>query len=191
MVVATHDRRPSCRAIPRWPSRHSPSNHQRTSWRHSMRGSQPASTTGTSSSTWIRRRRLSSSAACSPATSPCRATRRDPCAAQGAAGLPCGGRGGFPRPLRELHLRHGTLIERDDESVRSWAREPWACVIFNLHTEHSEAGLARAAEAFRRLIDMAVRRRGSYYLTTTAGPPGAGACKSSPPSGVPAGEGSP
>jgi FAD/FMN-containing dehydrogenase len=57
------------------------------------------------------------------------------------------------------------LIERDDESFLAWAREPWACVIFNLHTEHSPDGIARSADAFRRLIDLAAERGGSYFLT--------------------------
>jgi FAD/FMN-containing dehydrogenase len=57
------------------------------------------------------------------------------------------------------------LIERDAESFLAWAREPWACTIFNLHTEHSPAGLAHAADAFRRLIDYAIARGGSYFLT--------------------------
>ena len=57
------------------------------------------------------------------------------------------------------------LVERDDESVLAWARESWACVIFNLHVEHTPRGIARSGEHFRRLIDMAVRRGGSYYLT--------------------------
>ena len=69
--------------------------------------------------------------------------------------------------------RHGTdmiygtirLIERDDETFLAWARESWACVIFNLHVEHSPNGLIQSAEAFRRLIDMAIRRQGMYYLT--------------------------
>ena len=57
------------------------------------------------------------------------------------------------------------LIERDDESFLAWAREPWACVIFNLHTEHTPEGIERSADAFRRLIDLAVERGGSYFLT--------------------------
>ena len=57
------------------------------------------------------------------------------------------------------------LIERDDVTFLPWARERWACVIFNIHTVHSPAGLAHAASAFRRLIDLAVDRGGSYYLT--------------------------
>lgn len=69
--------------------------------------------------------------------------------------------------VHDVDCIYGTvrLIERDDESLLAWAREPWACTIFNLHVPHTRAGIFRAAEAFRRLIDMAVRRRGSYYLT--------------------------
>ncbi len=57
------------------------------------------------------------------------------------------------------------LVERDTEAVLTWARESWACIIFNLHTPHTEAGLASSAEAFRMLIDLARARGGSYYLT--------------------------
>ena len=57
------------------------------------------------------------------------------------------------------------LIERDDESFLAWAKEPYACIIFNLHTVHTPEGLQHSAAAFRRLIDMAIRRGGSYYLT--------------------------
>ena len=32
------------------------------------------------------------------------------------------------------------LIERDDESFLAWARDRWACVIFNLHTVHTRRG---------------------------------------------------
>lgn len=67
----------------------------------------------------------------------------------------------------DVDLIYGTirLIERDDESFLAWAREPWACVVFNLHTVHTDAGLARSAAAFRRLIDLAIGQGGSYYLT--------------------------
>ena len=71
--------------------------------------------------------------------------------------------------LREHHadLIYGTirLIERDDETVMAWAREPWACIIFNLHITHTPAGLARSADTFRGLIDLAIAHGGSYYLT--------------------------
>jgi FAD/FMN-containing dehydrogenase len=57
------------------------------------------------------------------------------------------------------------LIERDDETVLAWAREPWACIVFNLHVDHTPEGIERAADAFRRLIDRALAYGGSYYLT--------------------------
>jgi FAD/FMN-containing dehydrogenase len=57
------------------------------------------------------------------------------------------------------------LIERDDESLLSWAREPWACVVFNLHVDHTSVGVARTRDHFRRLIDRAIEQGGSYYLT--------------------------
>ena len=57
------------------------------------------------------------------------------------------------------------LIRRDAESFLAWAREDFACVIFNLHTEHDEAGIARSAAAFRGLIDAALVLGGSYFLT--------------------------
>ena len=67
----------------------------------------------------------------------------------------------------KVELIYGTvrLIERDDESFLPWAKQSYACTIFNLHTVHSPEGLRRSAEAFRRLIDMAARRDGTYYLT--------------------------
>ncbi|ATC62738.1 hypothetical protein CMV30_01460 [Nibricoccus aquaticus] len=57
------------------------------------------------------------------------------------------------------------LIERDEETFLAWAREPWACVIFNLHVDHTPDGLARAADTFRALIDTALAFNGSYFLT--------------------------
>lgn len=68
---------------------------------------------------------------------------------------------------RDENVIYGTvrLIERDDESFLAWAKQPYACVIFNLHVEHSDAGQARAADSFRALIDLAAERDGSYYLT--------------------------
>jgi len=57
------------------------------------------------------------------------------------------------------------LVERDRESFLAWAREPWACIIFNLHVEHTDGGLEVALGAFRGLIDLAIGFGGSYYLT--------------------------
>lgn len=57
------------------------------------------------------------------------------------------------------------LIERDDESFLAWATQPYACTIFNLHTPHTPEGREHSAAAFRRLIDLAARRDGSWFLT--------------------------
>jgi FAD/FMN-containing dehydrogenase len=67
----------------------------------------------------------------------------------------------------DVNFIYGTirLVERDEESFLAWATEPWACVIFNLCTLHTPDGLEHAANAFRRLIDLAVGRGGKYYLT--------------------------
>jgi FAD/FMN-containing dehydrogenase len=68
---------------------------------------------------------------------------------------------------RGVVVIYGTvrLIERDGETFLEWAREPYACVVLNLHVEHSRQGLNATAGAFRSLIDLALRRGGSYYLT--------------------------
>ena len=65
------------------------------------------------------------------------------------------------------NIIYGTvrLIERDDESFLAWAREPWACVVFNLCVQHSARGIEDARAAFRSLIQIAINYGGSYYLT--------------------------
>ena len=69
--------------------------------------------------------------------------------------------------LNDVNIIYGTirLIERDDESVLAWAREPWACVVFNLHVDHSPSGIDKAQRDFRGLIARAIDFGGSYYLT--------------------------
>lgn len=69
-----------------------------------------------------------------------------------------------------VDLIYGTirLIEADRESFLPWARANYACVIFNLHTAHTEHGIEATNAAFRRLIDLAIARGGSYYLTYAA-----------------------
>ena len=57
------------------------------------------------------------------------------------------------------------LIEKDDETFLAWARDRYACIIFNLHVDHTPADIDRSADAFRALIDLGIRHGGSYYLT--------------------------
>ena len=57
------------------------------------------------------------------------------------------------------------LIEKDDESFLAWAKEPYTCIIFNLLTLHTSGGIEASAHSFRGLIDLAIARSGSYYLT--------------------------
>jgi FAD/FMN-containing dehydrogenase len=64
-------------------------------------------------------------------------------------------------------LIYGTirLIESDNETMLRWAKQPYACIIFNIHVMPDPAGIDRAKQAFRRLIDRGLQYDGSYYLT--------------------------
>ena len=64
-------------------------------------------------------------------------------------------------------LIYGTirLIERDTETLLAWAKQPYACVIFNLNVTPTDAGIDKAKADFRRLIDRSLRYDGSFYLT--------------------------
>jgi FAD/FMN-containing dehydrogenase len=68
---------------------------------------------------------------------------------------------------RCANVIYGTvrLIEKDDETLLAWARDRFACVIFNLHIEHTSQKIEQAAAAFRDLIDLGIAHGGSYYLT--------------------------
>ncbi len=67
----------------------------------------------------------------------------------------------------DVDFIYGTvrLIEAEQETALPWARQSWACVIFNLHIDHRPTDVARAREHFRRLIDHALACGGSYFLT--------------------------
>ncbi len=69
--------------------------------------------------------------------------------------------------LVEADLIYGTVrfTRADHDTYLPWARQDYACVVFNLHTPHTSAGVEGSAAAFRRLIDLAIARDGSYYLT--------------------------
>ncbi len=62
---------------------------------------------------------------------------------------------------------YGTIrfIEKDDESFLPWAKQRYACIIFNLHTAHTPEAIEKTAENFRHIIARALVLNGSYYLT--------------------------
>lgn len=64
-------------------------------------------------------------------------------------------------------LIYGTirLIERDSETMLAWAKEPYACIIFNLHVSSRPGGIEKARQDFLRLIDRGLSYGGSYFLT--------------------------
>ena len=79
----------------------------------------------------------------------------------------------FLEEVRADFLRHdvamlyGTvrLAERDTESVLAWARQPCAGVVFNFHVVHNDAGKRALADTYRRVVDIAARHDGTFYLT--------------------------
>lgn len=62
---------------------------------------------------------------------------------------------------------YGTIrsILRDETAVLPWAREDYACVIFNLRTPHDEAGRRHTEATFRALTDASIALGGSFFLT--------------------------
>ena len=68
---------------------------------------------------------------------------------------------------RRANVIYGTvrLIDEDGETFLNWARRPYACVVFNLHFEHTASGIGGVADDLRCLIDLASDCGGSYFLT--------------------------
>ena len=68
---------------------------------------------------------------------------------------------------RRANVIYGTvrLIAQDDETFLNWAAQPYACVVINLHFEHTDWGKAKVADDLRSLIDLASGLGGSYFLT--------------------------
>jgi FAD/FMN-containing dehydrogenase len=64
-------------------------------------------------------------------------------------------------------LIYGTvrLIERDTETMLAWAKQAYACTIFNLHVSPGAEGIEKARKDFLRLIDRGLSYGGSYFLT--------------------------
>lgn len=79
----------------------------------------------------------------------------------------------FMESAREIFKSSGTeviygtirAILRDRISFLPWAKDDFACIIFNLRTPHSVEGLANTAETFRSLIDASNQLAGSFFLT--------------------------
>ena len=67
----------------------------------------------------------------------------------------------------DVNLIYSTirLIEKDDESFMAWARDSFVCIIFNIHITHDKREIEKGTNHFRRLIDLAIKYAGSYYLT--------------------------
>ena len=67
----------------------------------------------------------------------------------------------------EVNLIYGTvrLIRRDNETFLAWARQDYACIVMNLRVTQTPVGVRKAEEDFQRVIDRALARDGSYYLT--------------------------
>ena len=79
----------------------------------------------------------------------------------------------FMQQAREVFRSHGTeviygtirAIMRDTVSFLPWAKDDFACVIFNVRTPHTEAGKQKTADTFRALIDASSGLGGSFFLT--------------------------
>jgi FAD/FMN-containing dehydrogenase len=71
--------------------------------------------------------------------------------------------------LRASHANiiYGSIrfIEKDDESFLPWAKDRYACIIFNLHTAHTPEAIEKTVFDFRQIIARTLRYGGSYYLT--------------------------
>jgi FAD/FMN-containing dehydrogenase len=66
-----------------------------------------------------------------------------------------------------VDMTYGTIrfIEPDQETFLRWATERFVCIVCNLHVTHTEAGHAKAASDFRRILDRVIEFGGRYYLT--------------------------
>jgi FAD/FMN-containing dehydrogenase len=67
----------------------------------------------------------------------------------------------------KVNVFYGTirLIKKDDESYLAWAKQDYACIIFNLHVHHAPEDIKAAKKAFRKIINRALEHGGNYYLT--------------------------
>lgn len=68
---------------------------------------------------------------------------------------------------QQANVIYGTvrLIRRDTETFLAWAKADYACIVINLHVDHTPTGIDQAVTAFRSLIDLAISLGGSFFLT--------------------------
>ncbi len=79
----------------------------------------------------------------------------------------------FMQQAREVFRTHATeviygtirAILRDTVSFLPWAKDDFACVIFNVRTPHTEVGKQKTADTFRALIDASNGLGGCFFLT--------------------------
>ncbi len=57
------------------------------------------------------------------------------------------------------------IIEKDNDTFMPWAKQNYACIVINLHVEHTPHQIVRASKAFCDLISLAIGFGGSYFLT--------------------------
>ena len=67
----------------------------------------------------------------------------------------------------DARITYGTvrLIERDNATFLPWARDDFACIVLNVLTAHTDEGIASSRILCRTLIDLALERGGSFFLT--------------------------
>jgi FAD/FMN-containing dehydrogenase len=68
---------------------------------------------------------------------------------------------------QQMDVVYGTVrqIRCDAETVLSWARQDWACVVLNLHLQHDQHGMVMLNRHLRQLYALALQFGGSFYLT--------------------------
>lgn len=57
------------------------------------------------------------------------------------------------------------IIEKDELSFLPWAKQKFICIVLNLHVEHTREGKEKLKNDSRFLIDIAISKSGSFFLT--------------------------
>jgi FAD/FMN-containing dehydrogenase len=71
-----------------------------------------------------------------------------------------------------INLFYGTIrfLEQDDITFLAVAPKKTVCVLCNVHVDHTDEGIHKASDDYRRLIDCALKHNGRYFLTYTRWP---------------------